>query len=258
MTQDIRLVDVSEIEKLAKYAVSDAGLFPSNRGDLVRIADLRALLSRSPQQSGEAVAVLALNNTELKKRIATLEDLLSSACNIANREGADTHWQRYAGQLHINGISPVTAKTFKILPSDTDYKPSSQARIEQLEELLGAHDLSTKLIDAWIAQHGKQISWGKAIEIVAVINKMDDNERSRLLTMDEPNIQIELEMLRGSNKQLEETNKKLLDAFIEVDKIIFAGLWSPSARLKAAARVVQAAIAEAEEKRDAKNYTNSS
>lgn len=75
--------------------------------------------------TGEPVAVLALKNTELSKRVSVLEDLLSSAYNIANREGKDTHWFRFAAQLHVNGISPVTAKTFKILPSDNDKPPST-------------------------------------------------------------------------------------------------------------------------------------
>lgn len=69
---------------------------------------------------------LALDNAELKKRIEVLQDLLSSSYNIANRNGEQTHWQRFAGQLHVNGISPVTPKTFKILPSDTEYAQSAQ------------------------------------------------------------------------------------------------------------------------------------
>ena len=80
----------------------------------------QSLLDRSPSVSDEAVTMLALNNTVLQKRISVLEGLLSSAYNIANRNGESTHWQRFASQLHVNGISPVTAKTFKILPSDIE------------------------------------------------------------------------------------------------------------------------------------------
>lgn len=42
-----------------------------------------------------------------------------------------------------------------------------------------------RLIDAWCASHGKQIPWEKAIEICAVITKMPDAEKQRLLHLDE-------------------------------------------------------------------------
>lgn len=129
----IKAVSVSEIEKLQQYVMIDQTGFveQSKHGDYVHIDDIRALLERSPSVSGEAVTMLALNNTVLQKRISVLEDLLSSAYNIANRNGENTHWERFAGQLHINGIRPITAKTFKILPSDIElsaYKPQDKAR----------------------------------------------------------------------------------------------------------------------------------
>lgn len=86
--------------------------------------------------TGGAVAVLALKNTELSKRISVLEDLLSSAYDIANRNGVDTHWFRFAAQLHINGISPVTAKTFKILPSDPEYTTPQPDIVAELVKAL--------------------------------------------------------------------------------------------------------------------------
>ncbi len=74
----------------------------------------------SMQGDSEPITLIALKSAEFQKRITVLEDLLASAYNIANRNGENTHWQRFAGQLHINGISPITPKTFKILPSDFD------------------------------------------------------------------------------------------------------------------------------------------
>lgn len=78
------------------------------------------------------------------------------------------------------------------------------ARINELEERIGEHDICSKLIDAWCAEHGGKITWGKAIDITAIITKMDADERSRLLTLDEPDIQNELVALRGSVKELEQ------------------------------------------------------
>lgn len=56
--------------------------------------------------------------TAKTKRELELEDLLRSACAIAERKGADTAWERFSARLAEAGISPVTAKVFKILPSD--------------------------------------------------------------------------------------------------------------------------------------------
>lgn len=60
-------------------------------------------------------------NAELKNRINLLEDLLTSAACIASRNGKGTHWERFAKQLKVNGIGNITAKTFRILPSDEGY-----------------------------------------------------------------------------------------------------------------------------------------
>ena len=51
-------------------------------------------------------------------RIAELEELVRSACAIADRKGADTAWDRFkasAAKLHLNG---VTARVYKVLPDD--------------------------------------------------------------------------------------------------------------------------------------------
>lgn len=47
-----------------------------------------------------------------------LEDLLTSARAIAQRAGADTAWERFDARLAEVGIGSVTAKVFKVLPSD--------------------------------------------------------------------------------------------------------------------------------------------
>lgn len=42
-----------------------------------------------------------------------------------------------------------------------------------------------RLIDAWAAAHGKPVPWAKAVEIVAIVKKLPDAERSRLLALGE-------------------------------------------------------------------------
>ena len=49
-----------------------------------------------------------------------LEELLRSACCIAERQGADTNWQRFIDSVNKAGLNGVTARTYKILPSDKE------------------------------------------------------------------------------------------------------------------------------------------
>lgn len=95
-------------------------------------------------------------------------------------------------------------------------------RIEELSEQLNNHDLAKSLIDAWCAEHNSQISWGKAIEIVAIVTKMPPLERSRLLTLDEPNIQAELEQLRS---QLSTNTDGWVSVPIEPTPKMLVALW---------------------------------
>lgn len=48
-----------------------------------------------------------------------LEALLESAHLIARRKGADTAWERFAQSIADAGVGYVTARTYKILPSDS-------------------------------------------------------------------------------------------------------------------------------------------
>jgi hypothetical protein len=52
-----------------------------------------------------------------------LEELLRSAHAIAKRCGADTAWERFAESIQQAGISDVTARTYRVLPSDWRNEP---------------------------------------------------------------------------------------------------------------------------------------
>ena len=43
---------------------------------------------------------------------------------------------------------------------------------------------ASRLIDAWVAERG-QIPWAKAVEIVAIVTKMSEEEKQRLIGLDE-------------------------------------------------------------------------
>lgn len=113
-------------------------------------------------------------------------------------------------------------------PDSASKIAEQDARIKELEERIGEHDICSKLIDAWCAEHGGKITWGKAIDITAIITKMDADERSRLLTLDEPDIQNELVALRGSVKELEqqlEVARKALQFYADVDHKVSLSPW---------------------------------
>ena len=48
-----------------------------------------------------------------------------------------------------------------------------------------ANEGVNRLIDAWAAEHGKPVPWAKAVEIVAIVAKLTDTERARLLALGE-------------------------------------------------------------------------
>jgi hypothetical protein len=58
--------------------------------------------------------------TAKTKRELELEELLRSAACIAARKGESTAWDRFAASLAEAGISPITARTYRVLPSDDE------------------------------------------------------------------------------------------------------------------------------------------
>lgn len=51
-------------------------------------------------------------------RESEAKDLLRSACCIAERKGEGTAWERFIASVHKLGLSGVTARTYRVLPSD--------------------------------------------------------------------------------------------------------------------------------------------
>jgi len=54
----------------------------------------------------------------LRKRECELVELLRSAHCIAERKGEDVQWDRFAASILDAGIGSVTARTYRVLPSD--------------------------------------------------------------------------------------------------------------------------------------------
>lgn len=54
----------------------------------------------------------------LRKRENELTELLRSARCIAERRGEDVAWERFATSVLNAGVGSVTARTYRMLPSD--------------------------------------------------------------------------------------------------------------------------------------------
>lgn len=61
-----------------------------------------------------------------------------------------------------------------------------RAENERLKDQLEGTETCGKLMDAWIAEHGSQIPWPKAVQLLAIVMKYSEEERDRLLCLDYP------------------------------------------------------------------------
>lgn len=58
-------------------------------------------------------------------REAELEDLLRSACAIAERKGEGTAWERFIASAAKQGVNGVTARTYRALPGEAKFEADS-------------------------------------------------------------------------------------------------------------------------------------
>jgi hypothetical protein len=73
------------------------------------------LLHKSPRTA--RIEEMKMNQ---RTREIEMEELLCSAHAIALREGKDTAWKRFAASIAKLGIGSVTARVYRILPSDIE------------------------------------------------------------------------------------------------------------------------------------------
>ena len=87
-------------------AEMDKGMHIARREALRECADtLRMLASTQPAEAD---------------RQKQLEELLRSACAIAERKGAGTAWERFTASVNALGLNGVTARTYRVLPGIDD------------------------------------------------------------------------------------------------------------------------------------------
>lgn len=66
----------------------------------------------------EKVLSAAREYYETFDRVEEMENLLRSACAIAERKGKDTAWKRFIHSISMVNLNSVTPRTYKTLPSD--------------------------------------------------------------------------------------------------------------------------------------------
>jgi hypothetical protein len=83
-----------------------------------------------------------MTNEQIQKRVISERDtemlnemiqLLRSAAAIADRRGQDVAWERFAASIRKLGIGWITARTYRVLPSDNEF-------LDLVEFATKAHD----------------------------------------------------------------------------------------------------------------------
>ena len=62
---------------------------------------------------------------------------------------------------------------------------TQHGELAALREELANHDSASLLMNAWVDEHKSQMPWDKAIELIAVVTKIPDAEKQRLLCLDD-------------------------------------------------------------------------
>lgn len=93
--------------------------------------------------------------------------------------------ERNALQLLLNERDEQLHNLEQSRRAEFDNGQAAESQLAALREELANHDSASLLMNAWVAEHKSQMPWDKAIELIAVVTKMPDAEKQRLLCLDD-------------------------------------------------------------------------
>ena len=121
-----------------------------------------------------------------KDELTKVRDALSEGCGWSDQILAD-YDEKYARHPATEADREfITDSQNKIIEA-LDILDAELAKPEQepVEEDTPADVLAGRLIDTWCDENKKPIPWQKAVEIVAIVKRLDDTERLRLLGLED-------------------------------------------------------------------------
>ncbi|MDI2373556.1 hypothetical protein OLM81_02100 [Pseudomonas aeruginosa] len=163
--RDAALARVAELTATRNRYGVDAHYFNKN---LQRI--LRDFESFTPDELARSLIILAKVADEKVVAQHSVLEKQEPVATIAKVPGED--WNGLHFYRDLQGMQPGT----KLYAA-----PVAQAQPEETPgEILAA-----KLIETWVTKHGKPAPWSTAVEITAVATNMPNDERERLLALDD-------------------------------------------------------------------------
>lgn len=108
-------------------------------------------------------------------------------------------------------ITTIRAEKDELIKAIADHqtvRSELRAENERLKDQLESTETCGKLMDAWIAEHGSQIPWPKAVQLLAIVMKYSDEERDRLLCLDYPDYPAQVtELTRQRDEAMQDAEK---------------------------------------------------
>ncbi|MCV3817780.1 hypothetical protein [Pseudomonas aeruginosa] len=193
------------------------------------VGELRAVIAQLRQHKNDYMdsgqeTYRALQN-EIREReaeIARLDGLVSG--RTAERDAALArvaeleHVLRVVVNAADHGSWPTTV--MHGIEKVREVLAGSAPPIKAQPEETPGEMLAAKLIETWVAKHGKPAPWSKIVEITALATNMPNDERDRLLALDD-------DVDAQAQHSVPEGFRELLEMLVVSDlrKIRYAGAW---------------------------------
>jgi len=119
--------------------------------------------------------------------------LFCPMCGVQHIDAPEGEWTNPPHKSHLchecgciwrpadvctNGVASILTRGER-----DNFQHTRMMAIVEDAALTPSETLASRLIDAWVTAHDKQIPWAKAVQITAIITKMDAAECARLIAL---------------------------------------------------------------------------